>query len=158
MNVKTSDKEQWRLHKKLLLLLMDYKRKPTWEMLNTNEDGLHGDVGGEHEPLGKDSSINGPQDLIFDPNVLLEDAIKELYGGSKCTKLATTMILMNFSSVDKGDKFVDELFTFLRLHLLLVDKCLPNNCYIVKTLTRRLRLDYNYIYACGKGCLISSKI
>jgi hypothetical protein len=86
MNVKTLDKEQWRLQKKLLLLLMDYKRKPTREMLNTNEDGLHGDFGGEHEPLREDSLTNGPQDLNFDPKAL-EDAIRELYGGSKCIKL-----------------------------------------------------------------------
>lgn len=127
MNTKTLDKEQWRLHKKLLLLLMDYKMKPTGEMLNTNEDGLHGDVGGEHEPLGKDSSTNGPQDLNFDPKVL-EDAIRELYGGSKCTKLAATIILLNLCSVHKvNNKFVDEFFTFLCFHLLLVNKCLPNN-------------------------------
>jgi hypothetical protein len=127
MNTKTLDKEQWRLHKKLLLLLMDYKMKPTGEMLNTNEDGLHGDVGGEHEPLGKDSSTNGPQDLNFDPKVL-EDAIRELYAGSKCTKLAATIILLNLCSVHKvNNKFVDEFFTFLCFHLLLVNKCLPNN-------------------------------
>ncbi len=51
-------------------------------------------------------------------------------------------------------KFVDEFFTFLDLHLLHVDKCLPNNCYTIKTLTRILRLDYNYIYACGKRCVL----
>ncbi len=101
--------------------------KPTGEMLNTNEDGLHGDVGGEHEPLGKDSSTNGPQDLNFDPKVL-EDAIRELYAGSKCTKLAATIILLNLCSVHKvNNKFVDEFFTFLCFHLLLVNKCLPNN-------------------------------
>ncbi len=115
---------------------------------------LHGDGEGEHEPLKEEAIVDEPQDPKFDLKAL-KDAIDELYGGSKCTKLVATILLMNLCIVHGiNNKFAYELFAFLHLHLLLVDNCLPNNYYIVKTLTRILRLDYKNIHACGKRCVL----
>jgi len=67
----------------------------------------------------------------------MEEAIKELYRGSKCTKLIVTLLFMNLCTMHGIDnKFVDEFFTLLRLHLLLADNCLPQNYYVGKTLTK----------------------
>ncbi len=85
----------------------------------------------------------------------LEEVIEELYKGSKCTKLATIILFMNLCTMHRiNNKFVDELFTFFQLHLLLANNCLPQNYCVVKTLTRRLGLDYKNIHACGKGCVL----
>jgi hypothetical protein len=46
--------------------------------------------------------------------VVLQDAIKKLFVGSKCTKLATTILLMNLCIIyGMNNKFVDEFFGFL---------------------------------------------
>ncbi len=85
----------------------------------------------------------------------MKDAIKELYGGSKCTKLVATILLTNLCNVHGvSNKFANELFALLRLHLLLTDNCLPNNYYVTKTLTRISRLDYKNIHACGRRCVL----
>ncbi len=47
----------------------------------------------------------------------LEDAIIELYKGSKCTKLVATILFMNLCIVHGvSNKFANELFTLLHLH------------------------------------------
>jgi hypothetical protein len=85
----------------------------------------------------------------------LEEAIKELYKGSKCTKLATTILFVNLCMMHGvNNKFAYELFTLLRLHLLLADNCLPHNYYVAKTLTRKIGLDYKNIRVCGKRCVL----
>jgi hypothetical protein len=110
-----------------------------------NEDVLHGDVGGEHEPLEEEAIVYEPQDPSFDSKVV-EDAIREL---------TTTILIMNLCIVHKvNNKFANELFALLCLHLLLANNCLPNNYYAIKTLTIRLRLDYKNIHACAKGCVL----
>jgi hypothetical protein len=71
------------------------------------------------------------------------------------TKLAITILFMNLCTMHGViNKFSYEFFTFLRLHLLHVDTCLPQNYYVTKTLTKRLGLDYKNIHACGKGCVL----
>ncbi len=49
----------------------------------------------------------------FDP-MALEGAMKELFVGAKCTKLATTILLMNQCTIHGvSNKFANELFGFL---------------------------------------------
>jgi hypothetical protein len=55
------------------------------------------------------------------------------------------------------NKFANELFTLLCLHLLPEPNCLPNNLYIAKTLTHQLGLDYKTIHACARGCVLFSE-
>ncbi len=71
---------------KVLALTNGLQEEANMGDVGSSEDGLHGDVGGEHEPLGEEASIDGPQDLNFDPKAIM-DVIKELYRSSKCTKL-----------------------------------------------------------------------
>jgi CRISPR/Cas system-associated protein Cas7 (RAMP superfamily) len=103
----------------------------------------------EREPLREEAYDGAPSD---NSSMALEDAIIELYKGSKCTKLVATILLMNLCIVHGvSNKFANELFTFLHLHLLLGDNCLLNNYYVAKTLTKRLGLDCKCIHACNKG-------
>ncbi len=53
-----------------------------------------------------------------------------------------------------SNKFANELFTFLHLHLLLGNNCLLNNYYVAKTLIKRLGLDCKSIHACSKRCVL----
>jgi hypothetical protein len=56
---------------------------------------------------------------------------------NKCTKLTTTINLMNLCIVHGiMNKFANEFFTLLRLHLLHEPNCLPKILYVAKTLTR----------------------
>jgi hypothetical protein len=65
----------------------------------------------------------------FDPT-MLEEAIQELYKGSRSTKLAATILLMNLCIVHGvSNNFVDELFTILHCHLLPEGNRLPKNHY-----------------------------
>ncbi len=121
---------------------------------NNNEDEQEGNIVMECEPLGEEAFDDAPCDNNFDP-VALEDTITKLYRGSKCTKLATTILFMNLCIIHGvNKKFANELFTLLHLHLLPGDNYLPNNYYVAKTLTKRLGLDYKNIHACSKGCFL----
>jgi hypothetical protein len=43
--------------------------------------------------------------------VALEDVMKELYAGAKCTKLITIIFFMNLCTIHEvNNKFVDEFF------------------------------------------------
>ncbi len=101
---------------------------------NNSEDEQEGNIAMECEPLGEETSNDAPCDNNFDL-VALEDAITKLYRGSKCTKLAATILLMNLCIIHGvNNKFAIELFTFLHLHLLSGDNCLPNNYYVAKNI------------------------
>jgi hypothetical protein len=90
----------------------------------------------------------------FDPT-MLEEAIQELYKGSRSTKLAATILLMNLYTVHEvSNNFADELFTILHRHLLPKGNILPRNHYVAKSLTSKLGLTYTSIHACGKGCVL----
>jgi hypothetical protein len=90
----------------------------------------------------------------FDP-VALEDAMKELFVGAKCTKLTTIISLVNLCTIHgMNNKFASELFGFLQHHLLHELNCLPTNYYATKALTQKLGLDYENIHACPKGCVL----
>jgi hypothetical protein len=52
-----------------------------------------------------------------------------------------------------NNKFTDELFTLLQIHLLPINNCLPQNYYVVKTLTIILNLDYKLSMFVKKGVL-----
>jgi hypothetical protein len=83
------------------------------------------------------------------------EAMKDLYAGTKCTKLATTILLMNLCTVHRVNNcFVDELLTILCCHLLLEDNYLPKKYYAARSLTMKLGLAYNVIHACEKGCVL----
>lgn len=121
---------------------------------NNSANELPINIEEERKPLGKVTYEDGPQDNNFDP-IFLEDAIKGLYRGSKCIKLAATMLLMNLCTIHGvNNKFADELFTLLHFHLLPRDNCLLNNYYVAKSLTKSLGLDYKNIHVCGKGCVL----
>jgi hypothetical protein len=90
----------------------------------------------------------------FDPT-MLEEAIHELYEGSRSTKLATTILFMNLCTVHEvNNNFTDELFTILHRHLLPKGNRLPKNHHAAKSLTSKLGLTYTIIHACGKGCVL----
>jgi hypothetical protein len=60
----------------------------------------------------------------------LREACESLYTGAQSTKLTTTMLLMNMCQVHGvSNKFVDELFALLHLHLLPRDNCFPSSMY-----------------------------
>jgi ribosomal protein S27AE len=79
--------------------------------------------------------------------VALEDAMKESYIGTKCTKLAATILLMNLCTIHGvNNKFANEL---LHLQLLLE----VGSYYVARILNQNLGLNYNNIHACAKGCV-----
>ncbi len=85
----------------------------------------------------------------------LEDVMKELYADSKCTKLVTTIFLMNLCSIHGINyKFVDELFAFLCHHLLPKPNCLATNYYATRALTQKLGLNYENIHGCANRCIL----
>jgi hypothetical protein len=74
-----------------------------------------------------------------------------VYKKNPMLELTIIILFMNLYMVHGvSNKFVDELFIFLRL-LLLADNCLPQNYYASKTLTRRLGLNYKNILLVEKG-------
>jgi hypothetical protein len=67
------------------------------------------------QPLGDTSFDDVQQEHNFDL-MALEDAMEELYVGSKCTKLATIFFLMNLCMVHGvTNRFADELFTLYNI-------------------------------------------
>jgi hypothetical protein len=120
------------------------------------EGSSGGDGGNLPDPVASsdeevDTEGNGDR---FDP-AMLEEAIQELYAGSRSTKLAATILLMNLCTVHGvSNNFVDELFTILHRHLLPEGNYLPRNHYTAKILTSKLGLTYNSIHACAKGCVL----
>jgi hypothetical protein len=90
----------------------------------------------------------------FDPT-MLEEAIQEVYEGSRSTKLAVIILLMNLCTAHGvSNNFADELFTILHRHLLPEGNRLPKNYYAAKSLTSKLGLTYTSIHACRKGCVL----
>jgi hypothetical protein len=88
---------------------------------------------------------------------MLEKTIQELYKGSRSTKLAATMLLMNLCTVQGvSNNFADELFTILHCHLLPRGNILLRNHYVAKLLASKLGLIYISIHACSKGCVLFS--
>jgi len=82
----------------------------------------------------------------------LKDVMKELYTGSKCTKLATTIVLIILCTIHRvNNKFVDEFFTFLCHHLILELNFLTTNYYGTRALTQKLGLNYENTHACVEG-------
>ncbi len=64
----------------------------------------------DQQLLGDAYSKDVHSEHNFD-QVVLEDAMKELFVGTKCTKLASTILLMNLCMVHgMRNKFADELF------------------------------------------------
>jgi hypothetical protein len=53
-----------------------------------------------------------------------------------------------------SNKFVDELLALPHRHMLPKDNCLLANMYMVKTLTKKARLDYMHIHAYVNGCIL----
>jgi hypothetical protein len=80
--------------------------------------------------------IEGQENIdCFDPT-MLEEAIQELYEGSRSTKLAATILLMKLCTVRRvNNNFANELFIILHLHLLPEGNILPRNHYVAKSLT-----------------------
>jgi hypothetical protein len=104
--------------------------------------------------LGDVKFDHGDQEHSFNP-MALEDAMKELYVSSKCTKLVATIFFMNLCIIHGiNNKFADELFAFLCHHLLPKSNYLVANYYAARALTHKLGLDYENIRACPKGCIL----
>jgi hypothetical protein len=106
------------------------------------------------EPVGKTNAPDASENDTFDPHAL-EEAIRPLYRGAKCTQLAATILLMNLCTVHGvTNGFADGLFTILNFHLLPTENVLPKNYYAARSLTAKLGLSYNNIHACDKGCVL----
>ncbi len=109
---------------------------------------------GQQQVMSDVVAQDGAQPHNFDL-VVLEDAMKELYAGAKCTKLGATIFLVNLCRVHGVmNKFANELFAFLHQHLLPKPNCLVGSYYAAKTLTRKLGLNYKVIHTCAKRCVL----
>ena len=109
---------------------------------------------GAEELVGEIAERRSNDGSGFDPHIL-EDAIKPLYRGAKCTKLAGTIFLMNLCIVHGvSNNFSDELFALLHNHLLSSNNSLPKNYYTAKSMTTKLRLSYHSIHAYEKRCIL----
>ena len=119
-------------------------------------DGLHdgaNDSGDEddEEPMGDIGNEDDKDDAPHD----LEEAIQELYDGAKSSVLVATILIMTLYTIHGvSNKFADQVFAIFHLHLLLVENRLPKNYHAVKSLIRRLGLNYNTIHACVGGCVL----
>jgi hypothetical protein len=106
------------------------------------------------EPIGETNALDTSENDTFDPHAL-EEAIRPLYRGAKCTQLAATILLMNLCTVHGvTNGFADELFTILNSHLPPTENVLPKNYYAARSLTAKLGLSYNSIHAYDKGCVL----
>ncbi len=86
--------------------------------------------------MGDASFEDVQQEHNFDP-MALEDAMKKLYVGSKCTKLVATILLMIICTIHGViNRFIGKFFTLLWHHLLLEPNCLPTNFYAAKVDTK----------------------
>jgi hypothetical protein len=92
----------------------------------------------EDEPLGENGGSNAEEHSCGDPQEL-EDAIEELYHGAKSSVLAATILIMTLCTVHGvSNKFVDQLFTLFREHVLPSENMLPKNLHAAKGLIRKL--------------------
>jgi hypothetical protein len=95
------------------------------------------------QPLGDGWNVDDGSNINAFDLTFLKDAIAKFYKGSSSTKLATTILLMNLCTFhEMTKKNCDELFTLLHQHLLPTNNCLLVNYHVVKSLTRKLGLDY----------------
>jgi hypothetical protein len=105
------------------------------------------------EPIGESDSGDAGGDEGFDLQAL-EEAIRPLYRGARCTQLTATILLMNLCTIHGvTNGFADEMFTILNGHLLPPENVLPKNYYHARSLTAKLGLSYNSIHTCDKGCV-----
>jgi hypothetical protein len=96
----------------------------------------------------------GDDDILVEANCLRE-ACQPLYNGAKCTKLASTLLLMNVCTMHGlSNKFVDELLALIHRHLLPKDNLLPPSMCATKSLTRKVGLNYKHIHAYVNGCIL----
>jgi hypothetical protein len=112
------------------------------------------------------SNMHGRQDGMGDgpckggdtriPSVFdLSEACCPLYTRARCSKLSTTLILLNICTTHGcSNKFLDELLSLLHKFIPHVDNCLPPTMYHAKSLTRKLGMDCNIIHACKMGCIL----
>jgi hypothetical protein len=112
------------------------------------------------------SNMHGRQDGMGDgpckggdiriPSVLdLSEACCPLYTGVRCSKLSTTLILLNiYTTHGCFNNFLDELLSLLHKFIIPVDNCLPPTMYHVKSLTQKLGMECNIIHACKIGCIL----
>jgi len=95
------------------------------------------------QPLGDQGNVDDGSNVNAFDSTILKDVIAKLYKGSSSTKLAATILLMNLCTIHgMTNKLCDELFTLLHWHLLPINNCLPINYHVIKSLTRKLGLDY----------------
>ncbi len=108
----------------------------------------------DEEPLAE----AGVDKLDGDPHLddrALRDSLEHLYDGSRCSKLAATVLLMNLVTVHGvSNQCANELFSILHLHVLPENNTLPRTHHAAKSLTTKLGLTYNTIHACEHGCVL----
>jgi len=130
------------------------KSMPNQNNHDRGQGGVDNDMG-----LGETGapSVASDDDISTEANYLRE-ACQPLYNGARCTKLASTLLLMNVCTVHGvSNKFMDELLALLHKHLLPKDNLLPPSMYAAKRLTRKVGLDYKHIHACVNGCILFRK-
>ena len=111
--------------------------------LQDGEDDYSSDEANK-EPLG-----DGCNEFDNDDNPHeLEDAIEELYEGAKSSILGATMLIMTLYTIHEvSNKFADQLFALFSVHLPGENR-LPKNYHAVKSMIRKLGLNYTTIHAC----------
>ena len=118
-----------------------------------------GDEVGEEEcrdeEVAADVDVSkGDSDPQLDDRAL-QDSLEHLYDGSRCSKLAATVLLMNLCTVHGvSNQCANELFSILHLHVLPENNTLPRSHHAAKTFTAKLGLTYNTIHACEHGCVL----
>ena len=122
--------------------------------VNRDEVAHNSDEGAYDEPTVVVEDAEVAEEHLFDERDLHE-AMRQLYRGVRCTKLAATILLMNLCAVHGvTNNYADELFAILHRHILPEENCLPTNHHSAWSLTRKLGLLYNNIHACNNGCVL----
>ncbi len=128
--------------------------------INHEEDGpiLHDlDLSDNEDEDGRpmqNLGLGTSEDVTMESLDTLQDVYTMLYVNAWCSKLATTLTLMNMCTIHGCfNQFVDFIF-ILHNFLLPMDNYLSSNLYGAKTLTQHIGLKYNKIHACSYGCVL----
>ena len=93
------------------------------------------DEGAYDEPTIVAEDAEVAKEHLFDEHDL-HKAMRQLYRGARCTKLAATILLMNLYTVHGvSNNCADELFAILHEHILPEENCLPKNHHAARSLT-----------------------
>lgn len=131
-----------------------------YDSVQSDEDNLPQADGGEGPPepdfdIGQGAEHRG---WMFGSPEQITEACNPIYEGSKCSKLAFVVLLLNMcGNHNVPNVFVTELLTFLRNTVLPDGNSVPKNMYEARKLMSNLGLNYVSIHACPDGHVLFRK-